>query len=122
MAAVPTLKSNVKYDIENVVEKTFLKYQEKYSIESGDCEPLMALELDEKIESLAETVRKILESQMPDPVLCGFVWSHGEDDISAWCVDLEKEDRDAIEKILMKYECSGYSLRNCYDLPFNEVF
>ena len=55
-------------------------------------------------------------------ILCGFVYKHGKDDLSAWSVDLSKEDRETIEKILAKYETEGCSTRNVYDSKFSEVF
>ena len=54
--------------------------------------------------------------------LCGFVYQHDEKDFSAWQVELSKEDREKIEKILAKYETEGCSVRNVYDSKFNEVF
>lgn len=54
--------------------------------------------------------------------LCGFVWYHGNRDFSAWEVQLRKEDRDAIEQILAKYETDGTSERNVWDRKFSDVF
>lgn len=54
--------------------------------------------------------------------LCGFVWCHGARDFSAWEVQLRKEDRDAIEQILAKYETDGTSERNVWDRKFSDVF
>ena len=56
------------------------------------------------------------------PILCGFVWKHGDKDFSAWEVQLSEEDENAIYAILEKYECDGCSVRNCYDLKINECF
>ena len=57
-----------------------------------------------------------------DPVLCGFVWCHGNKDFSAYEVQLNKKDRDAIEQILAKYETDGSSERNVWDSKFSDVF
>ena len=122
MAAIPTLRSDIEYSVEKAVEKIFLAYQEKYKIETGDCDPLVAHALAESEKTLSKQIESILVSQMPAPTLCGFVWEHGDKDITAWEVTLSEEDRDAIEKILMKYDGQGYSVRNVYDYPFSEVF
>lgn len=55
-------------------------------------------------------------------VICGFVFCHGKKDFSAWEVDLYAEDREAIEKILTKYETCGTSERNVWDKKFSDVF
>ena len=54
--------------------------------------------------------------------LIGFVWKHGEHDISAHQVDLTPEDSKAIKSILEKYENHGCSLRNVYSEKFSSVF
>lgn len=56
------------------------------------------------------------------PVLCGFVYCHGEKDFSAWEVDISHEDQIKIEQILAKYETCGSSERNCYNNKFSNVF
>lgn len=56
------------------------------------------------------------------PIICGFVWCHGNKDFSAYEVNLKEEDRNAIEKILMKYETNGTSERNVWDSKFSDVF
>lgn len=58
---------------------------------------------------------------MKDPVLCGFIFCHGEKDFSAFEVQLENKDKDLIEQILMKYETSGSSVRNVWDCKFSDV-
>ena len=57
-----------------------------------------------------------------DPVLCGFVWCHGRKDFSCYEVQLRKEDREAIEQILWKYETRGTSERNVWNSKFSTVF
>lgn len=57
-----------------------------------------------------------------NPVLCGFVWCHGEKDFSAWEVDITTEDQIKIEQILAKYEACGTSERSVYDSKFSDVF
>jgi len=57
-----------------------------------------------------------------DPVLCGFVWCHGNKDFSAYEVNISKEDREAIEAILSKYQDDSTSERNCWDSKFSDVF
>lgn len=54
--------------------------------------------------------------------LCGFVWCHGEKDFSAWEVDLPDYIIERIEKILENYAMEGTSVRNVWDMKFNEVF
>lgn len=68
--------------------------------------------------------KRVLLENIPseENELCGFVYKHGKDDLSAWSVDLSKEDRETIEKILAKYDTEGCSVRNVYDSKFNEVF
>ena len=57
------------------------------------------------------------------PILCGFVWCHGYKDFSAYEINsLSQEDREKIEKILLKYETDGSSVRNCWDEKFSDVF
>ena len=56
-----------------------------------------------------------------EPVLCGFVWCHGEKDFSLFEVNLSEEDRNAIEKILSKYECDGSSVRNAWDETISDM-
>lgn len=58
---------------------------------------------------------------MNEPVLCGFIWCHGNRDFSVFETEIDKEDREAIEKILMKYDTTGTSERNCWDLRFKDV-
>jgi len=62
------------------------------------------------------------EKEEYSPLLCGFIWCHGDKDFSIWETDaIAKEDRDKIEKILMKYESTGTGVRNCWDSKFSEV-
>lgn len=68
-----------------------------------------------------EKAKRVIEKEH-DPVLCGFVWCHGNKDFSAYEVQLEKEDREAIEQILTKYETNGTSERNVWDRKFSDVF
>ena len=56
------------------------------------------------------------------PVLCGFVWCHGNKDFSALEVDITPEDQIAIEHILAKYETCGSSERSVWDSKFSDVF
>lgn len=55
------------------------------------------------------------ETEKDVPVLCGFVWCHGKRDFSLYEVSMSREDRDAIETILRKYECDGTSVRNAWE-------
>ena len=43
--------------------------------------------------------------------LIGFIYEHGNDDKSIHIVELSEEDRNTIEKILLKYEAEGSSVR-----------
>ena len=61
-------------------------------------------------------------SEYEAPYLCGFVWKHGDKDLSAWQVQLSRKDEETIENILAKYDTCGCSLRNCYDSKFSEAF
>lgn len=56
------------------------------------------------------------------PVLCGFVWCHGNKDLSAYTVTLRENDLKKIEEILSDYECEGYSERNVWNRKFSDVF
>ena len=56
------------------------------------------------------------------PILSGFIYEHGENDLSVWTVNLAPDDIKQIEKILQKYECGGYSVRNCYESKFSDIF
>ena len=59
---------------------------------------------------------------MKEPELCGFIWCHGDRDFSVFETDaISKEDRDAIEKILSKYDTTGTSERNCWYSRFCDV-
>lgn len=57
-----------------------------------------------------------------NPVLCGFVYCHGHKDFSAWEIDITREDQEAIENILRKYETYGTSERSVYNEKFSDVF
>ena len=44
--------------------------------------------------------------------ISGIIFQHGNDDYGLWeGFHLSKEDEDAIQKILMKYDTEGYSVR-----------
>lgn len=43
--------------------------------------------------------------------LIGFIYEHGDDDKSIHIVELNEEDRNALEAILLKYEAEGFSVR-----------
>lgn len=64
----------------------------------------------------------MIRDKYKNPVLCGFVWCHGNKDFSVWEVDISDEDQKAIEKILVKYETCGTSERNVWNSKFNDVF
>ena len=55
------------------------------------------------------------------PVLCGFVWCHGNKDFSLYEVSLSEADRNAIEAVLAKYETEGSSVRNVWDETVSDV-
>ena len=122
LVKMPTMYSNIEKYVDEAVNNIFIEYQKKYKVESGDCDPFASYVLDEKKRELANQIESILESQMPEPILCGFVWNHGNKDITAWHVALAEEDCKAIEAILEKYDGQGYSVRNAYDCPFSDVF
>ena len=69
-------------------------------------------------------LKEVILKNIPydEPLLCGFVFKHGDKDFSGWQVELSKEDEDRIMDILQKYEVEGCSVRNVYDCKFNEVF
>ena len=69
-----------------------------------------------------EIIKEDEEKLEKDPVLCGFVWCHGNKDFEAFEVNLKKQDRDTIEAILSKYDTSGTSVRNVWDSKFSDVF
>ena len=120
-----SMKCAIEDKLGDAMDEIFQKYQEKLGIVDGDCDPMHTYELDKKVEELARLVTDVLEQQKEasyDPVLCGFVWSHGDKDLSAWQVDLSEEDATIIEGILEKYNHQGCSVRNCYNSKFSEVF
>lgn len=54
--------------------------------------------------------------------LCGFVWCHGVKDFSLWETDaLLDSDLATIESILMKYDNTGTSVRNCWGDKISEL-
>lgn len=119
------MKCAIEDKLGDAMDEIFQKYQEKLGIVDGGVDPMHSYELDKKVEELARLVADVLEQQNEssyDPVLCGFVWKHGDTDLSAWQVDLSEEDATIIEGILEKYSDKGCSLRNCYDSKFSEVF
>lgn len=79
----------------------------------------VVLDFCEKAKEELEKEQKYKETH---PVLCGFVWCHGNKDFSVHEVQIKKEDQEEIEKILSKYETEGSSERNCYDRKFSDVF
>lgn len=59
---------------------------------------------------------------MNEPVLCGFVWCHGNKDFSLWETDaISEKDRHAIEAILAKYDTTGTSERSVWDRRISDV-
>lgn len=120
-----SMKCAIEDKLGDAMDEIFQKYQEKLGIVDGGVDPMHTYELDKKVGELAKLVTDILETQKEssyDPVLCGFVWCHGDRDYSAWQVDLSEEDAVTIEGILEKYSHQGCSVRNCYDSKFSEVF
>lgn len=57
-----------------------------------------------------------------EPVLCGFVFCQAPHRLSAWEVNLKEEDRNEIERILLKYETEGCSVVNAFDLQLKDCF
>ena len=57
-----------------------------------------------------------------NPILCGFVWCHGNKDFSCWEIELSEDDRRQIEVILSDYEWQGTSERSVWDRKFSDVF
>ena len=53
----------IREQIENAITEIFIAEQEKRGILSGDCEPLLALDLDDKMDALAEVIEVILKHQ-----------------------------------------------------------
>lgn len=53
----------MKERIYNTVVAILAAEQKTRMITAGDCEPLLEMELDERIEALTETVAKILDFQ-----------------------------------------------------------
>lgn len=70
----------------------------------------------EKTTKTEETAAKEKE-----PVLCGFVWCHGDRDFSLFEVDLDESERRAIEAILEKRSDEGTSVRNVWDERISDV-
>ena len=59
---------------------------------------------------------------MDKTTLCGFIFCHGRKDFSVWETDaISKEDSEAIQKILNKYDTEGTSVRNCWDEKLSDV-
>ena len=78
--------------------------------------------MSERVWKLDSDKEPIFLQYEKDPVLCGFVWCFGYRDFEAWEVNLEEDDRNAIEKILEKYNTYGTSVRNCWGEKFSDVF
>ena len=58
----------------------------------------------------------IKASEEHDPVLCAFVYCHGNKDFSIWETDaISPEDLNRIDSILSKYSDTGSSVRNVYN-------
>lgn len=51
-------------EVEDAVNNSIIKLQQKYGIDNGDCEPMLSLKYDEDLDGLVETIRMILERQM----------------------------------------------------------
>ena len=57
--------------------------------------------------------------------LIGFVFEHTCEngrDLETWAVQISADDQARIEAILSKYEDSGVSTRNAYDMRIGECF
>ena len=58
----------------------------------------------------------IKASDSHEPVLCAFIWCHGNKDFSIWETDaISDSDLNRLENILSKYTNEGTSARNVYD-------
>ena len=57
-----------------------------------------------------------------DPVLCGFVWCHGNKDFSVWEAKLPDDVIKQIEAILENYSSYGTSERNAYGSKIKDIF
>ena len=86
---------------------------EEYELCAMEVGHVITDELKEKLMGKVKTEK--------DPVLCGFVYCHGEKDLSCWEVNILKEDQQKIEEILAKYETNGSSTRNVWDAKFSDV-
>ena len=58
------LINEISEEIDRKVNEIFLEFQEQLDIKSGDIAPLDALELDEIKERLADSIHKVLVSEL----------------------------------------------------------
>ncbi len=55
--------------------------------------------------------------------IVGFISEYDDGTYSIWGVELAPEDEEAIEKILLKYQSDGVSVRGSIDdISFKDVF
>lgn len=62
------------------------------------------------------------DENFQDAMLTGFVFYHGLHDYEAWSVQLSDEDQKAVMEILSKYQDTGVSTRNAYDMSIYQCF
>lgn len=58
------LYNKIRDLLDDSVTDIFLKLQDEYNIECGDCPPLMEYELNDCVDELAESIKKAFLIQM----------------------------------------------------------
>lgn len=106
-------------DKEFAVTNPWMDHTGRYYL--SDADAVIEWGLDTLID-FCKKAEKEIDERAKKPVLCGFVYCHGNKDFSAWEVQLKKEDREAIERILSAYVIDGTSERNAWDCKISDVF
>ena len=66
--------------------------------------------------------RECADDKAGEPVLCGFIFRHGDKDLSVWEPSIPDEAMREIEEILAQYRDTGACVRNVWDNKFSDLF
>ena len=111
---------------EEKARKIAFEYEYHCGYQDEPCFPKMEITKEVLLDDNDEREEKVAEKTTTTAtetkdILCGFVYCHGAKDFSLWECDITPEDREAIEKILAKYECEGSSVRNAYEEKLSDM-
>lgn len=58
------METEIKEDLENKINEIYLKYQDRFDIQSGDIYPEQLFRQDELLDALAKLISEVLECEM----------------------------------------------------------